>query len=87
MVNGADVNLFNTEHLKIAEIILANENVNLLDQEFRIDIIEALKSIEHTCTKYRHNKAVYEQSSACGCVRWFSRGTPVSPHLSIGSSL
>ena len=22
-----------------------------------------------------------------GCVRWFSRGIPVSPHLSIGSSL
>ena len=25
-------------------------------------------------------------SSACGRVRWFSRGTPVSPHLPIGSS-
>ena len=25
-------------------------------------------------------------SSACGCVRWFSRGTPVSSHLPIGSS-
>ena len=31
--------------------------------------------------------ATCETSSACGCIRWFSRGTPILPHLSIGSSL
>ena len=30
--------------------------------------------------------ATCETSSTCGGVRWFSRGTPLSPHLPIGSS-
>ena len=62
MVNGIDVSSFNAEHSKITEAILASENVNLLEQELRTNIIEGLKSIEDTCTKYKSNKAVNVQS-------------------------
>ena len=62
MVNGTDVSSFNAEHSKITEAILASENVNLLEQELRTNIIEGLKSIEDTCTKYKPTKAVNVQS-------------------------
>ena len=56
MVNGREVTSFSAEHSKIAESILTSENVNMLDQELRINIIDGLKSIESNCIKSRSTK-------------------------------
>ena len=56
MVNGRDVKSFNSEHLKITQYILSNENVNLLDQELKACIIDGLKAIENNCTKVKATK-------------------------------
>ena len=36
--------------------------------------------------RFFQESLVDKSSAACGCVRWFSRGTSVSPHLLISSS-
>ena len=56
MVSGREVTSFSAEHTKIAESILTSENVNMLDQELRINITDGLKSTESNCVKSRSTK-------------------------------
>ena len=46
MVNGRDVNSFNHEFLKIAEVILRKNDVNMLDKDIRSIIISCLNNIK-----------------------------------------
>ena len=56
MVNGREVTSFSAEHSKITQSILTSENVNMLDQKLRINIVDGLKSIRSNCVKSRSTK-------------------------------